>query len=400
MFVLKFIRMVKLIQSNKVPSASHVAELDYLGVKAIEYYTSKIDLLNIPTLYGLLKLYNERNTGQNSSLVVTANAKYKSPILFNLDFFDDTPFDIMESFNIYLGNLKTMENVAIKVLRNNYKEIEHNIEALNSFHKIACLIPSLGSSCDDFEELLEYCKNSLEREYDLDNHHIALNFLKKINENYIPKYSVLEKLKFPREFPYLSQKNIYVSAFIENARPLNLAFSKNKIPKSALMDLINIRLIYLLDIGIFPKNNSNKDIIFDDYGNFYFRNFYSLSRVHKHNKKIFRFFLLALFKEDFPQALNFLVELAYGDKKPEDVASFIYEGEKYLKENFSSNKNVNFIKIILKLFKIAMDNKLKFTDDMKELIKELIFIKLLILKSSYKIELFGILRDFVLNLKP
>ncbi|MCJ8342521.1 MAG: AarF/UbiB family protein [Cetobacterium sp.] len=399
MFSLKFLRLIQILDSNRVPSISHIQELDYFGTKALEYYTSRIDIVKTPIIYRLLKIYNERTFKDDMHFldILQGNNKEKHPLIFNLEYFDSTPFETLETFNIYRGNLKIFEDVAIKISRKNSKNLKKQIHSLEKLTTFSHFLPN-GHMSENLKDVVKYCKNSMELEYDLNNHHCAMNYLKKMNEAYLPKYPVLKFLKFSKEFNYLSEKNVYVSKFIDNGRPLNIALAKEKLTMENISNLIYIRLIHLLDIGIFPKNNSNRDIIVDDDGYFYFRNFHSLCKLHKKNKKILNQFIKSLLNEDFSLALNYILLLSINSKQIHEDIGFKEEGLKYLEENFSNNRNINIIKIILNLFKIADTHKFKFSSDIFDFFKELIFIKLIILNCRYKIELFTILKDFINNL--
>lgn len=394
MFSLKILRLLHILDLNRIPNPNHIKELDFFGVKALEYYSSRLDIMDVDIIYKLLELYNTRIRGEKSFFLKSIGKK--NPLLYNLEYFDDEPFEVSECFSLYRGTLKTRENVSIKILRNNKNILEEDIISLKKIYAFSNYVPGIDIS-RNLKDFTDYCYENMLLEYSSKQEIENLYILRKKQEEYISAYPELKYLKFSKPFPYLSNEYISVTEFIENARTVALAINKKVLRKDALLNLVKVRLIYILEVGLFPRNLCNKNIVVDELGNFYFRNCYDLIYISENNRKNLVNLIKSLVNNDIHSAVETIIALSENDLSEKKYDIFRKEAYDFIAKNYSDSVNVSLVKLICNTFKIAIDSSLYFDTYIFETLKEFMFIKLLILNSGYKIELFSILEEFIQN---
>ncbi|MEG1086840.1 MAG: AarF/UbiB family protein [Cetobacterium sp.] len=395
-FTFKMLKLLHTLDLNEIPDNKFIKELDFFGVQALEYYSSRIDIMDVDVIYQLLSLYNNRSRGEKNDLIKSLNRKI--PLLFNLEYFDDEPFEVSETSNFFKGVLKSRVYVSIKVLRKNKEEILKNISSLERLESVSNYVPGIDIS-KNLKSFTDFCNNSMSIEYDLKLENENLLKLKEKKELFLTKYPELEHLKFSKSFPYLSEPDVWVSEFIENGRPLSIALRKNLLKKDAALNIIRTRLIYALEIGIFTSNLSDKDIVVEDDDNFYFRNCYRMIEITDIKRKILLEFLEAILDGDSEKSIIFLTKLSETTLSEEKFIIFKEDATIFLNENFKNHKTVSIVKLMCNLLKIALDNSLVFEKYIYDFFKELMFIQLIVFNSGYKIEFFSILNNFIKSIK-
>lgn len=370
MNTLNFIGLIRSFRKNRYPKIEKIAGMGLLGVRIAQEYSRRIDILSEDMCYYLMEIH--------SSIVPTTPKHLlkmippKSPIFYNLEFFDNDPFDYSMNTQVYLGTLRNGQDVSIKVIDAKSKKqflediysLEKGIKLFAKFNKV------LSKKYLTVDIISDIRENSLEK-MDLEKEIEYTQFLANIRNEFAAKYE-LYNLKFPIIYKEISTADYIVGEYL-SGRNVKELLAEKKMKYKNLLEIMRFHLFYIFIIGRFHSDIHAGNIIIGEKGEIYFIDCNSLTSISEDFKVNFFNFLYELCDGNYDASAKYLNKLSRTLISEKRYMIFRAKFQEIFKEADSKKlKEFNFSRKIMSLFKVAISNGMTFDKSLFPVLKALI----------------------------
>ncbi len=379
----KFIHLFWLLfNNNPKPDLTKIEKKGLLAVKIGQMYALRSDFLGIEKCNHLSSLY------EATGIIPTQNFEklfetYASDILkADLDSYDPKPVASASIGQVHKGKLKSGEVVAIKIIKDDFKE--KFLADVASVRRILRLIvfvyPKLKRVADPLGTL-ETIERLTVTELDLENEIKGIQKLQKIRDENNTKFPYLSDLRFPRIYPKYTNHKVFVSEFMAG-QSFRALLDEGALSYEQLLRLFRIHGFYLFLKGEFhgdlhPGNvflegeaivfldNSNIELVPPRFGQGIVKLLFHLSAAEW---------------KDGAATLREISKVEISDKKYKK-----YE-EKFLAlyEDFDQKKvsEVSLTNKMMETVKLAINSGMEFESGMFSVIKTLMYLDGMVIKCN------------------
>jgi ubiquinone biosynthesis protein len=399
MNVFNFLGLLKSIYGKTPPDLEKIQQKGLLAVKIAQHYALRIDFLDEEVCRHLAKLYRH-NIEISSEKVGPLLKSYVDPSWFNeIKSFDPEPFASASIGQVHNAVLNDGTRAVVKVIKRDFKnEFLRDVRSLRRLFKfIIFFYPKLSRVFDPLG-ILEHIEDYTLSELNLLNEIEGQTLLKGIHEEYRDRYD-LERLKFHRIIPELSNQNVLVSEYIDG-QSFDELLEMKKLPYELLLDLFNIHGFYMFTTGKFHGDIHPGNIILDEKGKFNFIDTGAISYVgNKIGHGLFNFFEALTFY-DYAECAKRVNNMAEGPvfgkryKKFEELFFDLYKD--------FANKTVSEISLTKKMMetiKLGVNCGMEFEKGMFSIIKSLMYLDGMVLRCNPNAVLMKDLRSFIERFK-
>jgi ubiquinone biosynthesis protein len=390
MNIISFLKLIRMIYGNKKPDARKIQEMGLLAVKIGQVHALRIDFLNEETCVELSKLYR-------------ANVPIRSEdVLKNIDrsrfsWIDEKPLASASVGQVYRARLLTGEEVVIKVIKSDFKNIfEKDVAAVKRFFRFAIFFyPRLARVFDPIG-ILEHIEDYTLRELNLLNEIEGHETLKELYEKNKGIHD-LSLLRFPKIYRELSSENIMVSEYIPGKTFDELL--DNEMNYAELLLLFKIHGFFMFNIGTFHGDIHPGNLMLYA-GKIYFIDTGAIGHVSKRLSSGLLNFFEALSVYDYAlcaQRLNEMAETGISGRKFDafkakfNVLYSDFQGK--------SVQEVSLTKKMMETIKLGVNSGMAFEKGMFSIIKSLMFLDGMVLRCNPSAVLLEDMRQFVAEFK-
>jgi ubiquinone biosynthesis protein len=394
MNTLGFIDLIAEIFYKKGTNIEKIQKKGLLAVKIAQTFALRIDFLEEGKCVALSKLFNHVEKIPPEAVDKLLDQYVGKEWMKNFKTFNNQGFASASIGQVHEATTKDGERVAVKIIKGDFKKnFQKDVaSALKFFRTLIRFYPKLAKVADPVGILNSIREFTLD-ELDLRNELQNRNLLYGIYEKYKDKVD-LSKAKYIDIKPHLTSENVMVSSFIEG-QTFDKLLAEKKMPYETVLDLFHIHGFFIFGVGTFhgdihPGNILLKgdDIYFVDCG--------AIGRVSdKLRVGLFRF-MEALSFYQFDQCAHWLNQMS-------DV---VLEGSKYntfeaklikLYDDFE-NANVSEVSLtqrMMETIKMGVHSGMSFEQGMFPVIKSLMYMDGMVLRSNPKAVLMKDMRKYI-----
>lgn len=370
MLTLNLLKLLIAFDQNKFPKMDRVKKMGILGIRIIQFYSTRIDILSEEMCYFLMNIHSTAIDVEPKRML-TIIKKDNSPLPY-FEFFDNEPYRCNFVSQIYTGTLKNGQDVVIKfsdpeskaVLLKQLENLRKSTEIISFF------FPYLSKKYDLKNIVSEIERISLEK-LDLISEMYITNYLDEIRDKYSEKYD-LQNLRFSKFHPELSNEEYIISNF-KHTDSVKYLLKEIKMKYKHVINIMKYHFFYMFVIGKFHSEAHQGNILVGDDGEIFFIDSNSLSVISDDFRKNFFYFLLRLSEEKLKESFQYFLKLS-NTEITEDEKAILYEK---FRLNFSriSDKSlgtINLSKKIMSAFKEGIKIGMEFNADLYPILKAII----------------------------
>lgn len=370
MLTLNLLKLLIAFDQNKFPKMDRVKKMGILGIRIIQFYSTRIDILSEEMCYFLMNIHSTAIDVEPKRML-TIIKKDNSPLPY-FEFFDNEPYRCNFVSQIYTGTLKNGQDVVIKfsdpeskaVLLKQLENLRKSTEIISFF------FPYLSKKYDLKNIVSEIERISLEK-LDLISEMYITNYLDEIRDKYSEKYD-LQNLRFSKFHPELSNEEYIISNF-KHTDSVKYLLKEIKMKYKHVINIMKYHFFYMFVIGKFHSEAHQGNILVGDDGEIFFIDSNSLSVISDDFRKNFFYFLLRLSEEKLKESFQYFLKLSNTEIN-EDEKAILYEK---FRLNFSriSDKSlgtINLSKKIMSAFKEGIKIGMEFNADLYPILKAII----------------------------
>lgn len=370
MLTLNLLKLLIAFDQNKFPKMDRVKKMGILGIRIIQFYSTRIDILSEEMCYFLMNIHSTAIDVEPKRML-TIIRKDNSPLPY-FEFFDNEPYRCNFVSQIYTGTLKNGQDVVIKfsdpeskaVLLKQLENLRKSTEIISFF------FPYLSKKYDLKNIVSEIERISLEK-LDLISEMYITNYLDEIRDKYSEKYD-LQNLRFSKFHPELSNEEYIISNF-KHTDSVKYLLKEIKMKYKHVINIMKYHFFYMFVIGKFHSEAHQGNILVGDDGDIFFIDSNSLSVISDDFRKNFFYFLLRLSEEKLKESFQYFLKLS-NTEITEDEKAILYEK---FRLNFSriSDKSlgtINLSKKIMSAFKEGIKIGMEFNADLYPILKAII----------------------------
>lgn len=370
MLTLNLLKLLIAFDQNKFPKMDRVKKMGILGIRIIQFYSTRIDILSEEMCYFLMNIHSTAIDVEPKRML-TIIRKDNSPLPY-FEFFDNEPYRCNFVSQIYTGTLKNGQDVVIKfsdpeskaVLLKQLENLRKSTEIISFF------FPYLSKKYDLKNIVSEIERISLEK-LDLISEMYITNYLDEIRDKYSEKYD-LQNLRFSKFHPELSNEEYIISNF-KHTDSVKYLLKEIKMKYKHVINIMKYHFFYMFVIGKFHSEAHQGNILVGDDGEIFFIDSNSLSVISDDFRKNFFYFLLRLSEEKLKESFQYFLKLSNTEIN-EDEKAILYEK---FRLNFSriSDKSlgtINLSKKIMSAFKEGIKIGMEFNADLYPILKAII----------------------------
>lgn len=370
MLTLNLLKLLIAFDQNKFPKMDRVKKMGILGIRIIQFYSTRIDILSEEMCYFLMNIHSTAIDVEPKRML-TIIRKDNSPLPY-FEFFDNEPYRCNFVSQIYTGTLKNGQDVVIKfsdpeskaVLLKQLENLRKSTEIISFF------FPYLSKKYDLKNIVSEIERISLEK-LDLISEMYITNYLDEIRDKYSEKYD-LQNLRFSKFHPELSNEEYIISNF-KHTDSVKYLLKEIKMKYKHVINIMKYHFFYMFVIGKFHSEAHQGNILVGDDGEIFFIDSNSLSVISDDFRKNFFYFLLRLSEEKLKESFQYFLKLS-NTEITEDEKAILYEK---FRLNFSriSDKSlgtINLSKKIMSAFKEGIKIGMEFNADLYPILKAII----------------------------
>lgn len=370
MLTLNLLKLLIAFDQNKFPKMDRVKKMGILGIRIIQFYSTRIDILSEEMCYFLMNIHSTAIDVEPKRML-TIIRKDNSPLPY-FEFFDNEPYRCNFVSQIYTGTLKNGQDVVIKfsdpeskaVLLKQLENLRKSTEIISFF------FPYLSKKYDLKNIVSEIERISLEK-LDLISEMYITNYLDEIKDKYSEKYD-LQNLCFSKFHPELSNEEYIISNF-KHTDSVKYLLKEIKMKYKHVINIMKYHFFYMFVIGKFHSEAHQGNILVGDDGEIFFIDSNSLSVISDDFRKNFFYFLLRLSEEKLKESFQYFLKLS-NTEITEDEKAILYEK---FRLNFSriSDKSlgtINLSKKIMSAFKEGIKIGMEFNADLYPILKAII----------------------------
>ena len=266
---LTFARFMREILKSGPADLDWIQAQGLLAVKLAQIFALRSDLIPVEKCRQLQQLY--QHAASIPSEAVFENLESRAPNGF-FDAFEDidkVPLAAASVGQVHRATLKNGEEVVIKVIKaENEMAFRRDVKRMRRWLRIFLIFMPKLRRVGNPVALLNHVADYTTRELDLRNEIAGAEELIRIQMDVKDTFT-MDKLRFPKYYPELSNEHVLVSEFIRGDS-LEDGIDSGTLPWSTLLDLFRIHGAYLFGIGTFHGDLHPGNCIIDKEGNFVF----------------------------------------------------------------------------------------------------------------------------------
>ena len=251
------------------------ADLDWiqsqglLAVKLAQIFALRSDMISVEKCRQLQQLYQHASSIPSEAVFENLEARAPTGFFDAFEDIDKVPLAAASVGQVHRATLKSGEDVVIKVIKaENEKAFRRDVKRMRRWLRIFLTFMPKLRRVGNPVALLNHVADYTTRELDLRNEIAGAEELMQIQNDVKGTFS-MEKLRFPKYYPELSNEHVLVSEFIRGDS-LEDGIDSGTLSWSTLLDLFRVHGAYLFGIGTFHGDLHPGNCIIDDDGNFVF----------------------------------------------------------------------------------------------------------------------------------
>lgn len=394
MNTLDFFRLIYTIYNKKKPDIAFIESLGLLAIKIGQVHALRADFLDEETCRELAKLYRSVQSISPEN-VDTLIAELAPPnFLEQFNSFERTPFASASIGQVHHGQLKTGENVAVKLVKSKFttsfkKDVQ---KAQQIFKVLTWLYPKLRGVANPASLLRGIEKTTL-AELKLLNEIEGQKVLREIVVRYADKFD-LSAIAFPTLYENLSNDSVLVSEFIDGVTYDEL-LSRGELPYERLLELFHLHGFFMFAVGTFHGDLHPGNIIQKGEKIYLLDTGYIGTVTDQIRINLFHYFD-ALSQYDYPLSAEYLHKMAIKPISAEAYQKFL---EKYevLYSDFTNTtvSQMSLTKKMMQTIKLGVLSGMEFEEGIFDIIKSLMYMDGMVLRCNPDAILLKDMRRFI-----
>ena len=264
-----FAKFMREILKSKPADLDWIQSQGLLAVKLAQIFALRSDLISVDKCRQLQQLYQHAASIPSEAVFENLEARAPSGFFDAFEEIDKVPLAAASVGQVHRATLKSGEEVVIKVIKaENEKAFRRDVKRMRRWLRIFLIFMPKLRRVGNPVALLNHVADYTTRELDLRNEIAGANELMQIQHDVIDTFA-MDKLRFPRYYPELSNEHVLVSEFIRGDS-LEDGIDSGTLSWSKLLDLFRIHGAYLFGIGTFHGDLHPGNCIIDQEGNFVF----------------------------------------------------------------------------------------------------------------------------------
>ena len=251
------------------------ADLDWiqsqglLAVKLAQIFALRSDLLPVEKCRQLQQLYQHAASIPSEAVFENLEARAPEGFFEAFEDIDKVPLAAASVGQVHRAKLKSGEDVVIKVIKaENEKAFRRDVKRMRRWLRVFLTFMPKLRKVGNPVALLNHVADYTTRELDLRNEIAGAEELMRIQMEIKDTFD-MDKLRFPKYYPELSNEYVLVSEFILGDS-LEDGIDSGTLSWSTLLDLFRIHGAYLFGIGTFHGDLHPGNCIIDEDGLFVF----------------------------------------------------------------------------------------------------------------------------------
>ena len=245
-----FAKFMREILKSKPADLDWIQSQGLLAVKLAQIFALRSDLISVDKCRQLQQLYQHAASIPSEAVFENLEARAPSGFFDAFEEIDKVPLAAASVGQVHRATLKSGEEVVIKVIKaENEKAFRRDVKRMRRWLRIFLIFMPKLRRVGNPVALLNHVAAYTTRELDLRNEIAGANELMQIQHDVIDTFA-MDKLRFPKYYPELSNEHVLVSEFIRGDS-LEDGIDSGTLPWSKLLDLFRINGAYLFGIGTF-----------------------------------------------------------------------------------------------------------------------------------------------------
>lgn len=398
MNVFSFFKLLHTIYGKNEPDLEYIQRLGLLAVKIGQVYALRPDFLGDERCRALAKLYSNTDSLPPEDAVRLIESYAGPDYLKNFSSFDRTPFASASIGQVHRAQLRTGEQVVVKVVKKDYaSNFRRDAASVRRLFKFAVLFyPKLRGVANPVSLLHQIEKMTLS-ELDLRNEVKGTRELEGIYQANKGRFD-LSHLRFRKVYEELSGEHILVSEFADGPT-LDELLRKQQLTYPALLELFHLHGFFMFAIGTFHGDIHPGNIVLKD-GLFYFLDTGYIGRVTERTRRNLFAFFEALSANDYPESARCLNAIADRPIGGENLAAF---ESKFLAlyADFKGKtvSQVSLTKKMMQTIRLGVLCGMQFDEGMFDIIKSLMYLDGMVIRANPDALLLADMRRFIEDFK-
>lgn len=394
MKTLDFFRLLHLIFGRAEPDLGQIQRYGLLAVKIGQLFALRPDFLGPERCRLLARLYSHAESlpaeDARALLTVYGGPRYQD----NFSSFDFSPFASASIGQVHRGQLRTGEDVAVKLVKRDCAAaFRADAARLRQIFRWAIrLYPRLRGVANP-TTLLEQIERMTTRELDLRHELEGGGQLEGLWREHRARYD-LSRLGFRAVYGALSNENLLVSQYLHGPT-LDTLLDQGRLDYARLLELFEIHGYFLFAIGTFHGDLHPGNIVLQE-GKFYFLDMAYIGHAPDRMRRGLFHFFVALSADDYSEAAGILNRMA----------ATPLEGRRYLafRQRFLAlyadfkGKTVSEISLTRKMMqtiRMGVEAGMDFDEGMFDIIRSLMFLDGMVLRAHPKAVLLRDMRGLI-----
>ena len=395
MGVVGFLRLMRMINSGRVPDIEAIERMGLLAVKIAQHYALRVDFLPAATCTELMKLYR-RATPLSVASSRERLERLREPAWFeSFSSIDYEPFAAASVGQVHRGVLRSGERVVVKVVKADVRaRFERDIAALRAILRTALFFrPALGRVFDPLGAL-EAIRTGTLQELDLLAELAGQEELRAIYDPEASRFS-MDRIEFHEIHRDLSSPDVLVSREVEGAT-LDELIDRGGVSYDTLLELFRLHGYAMFCRGVFHGDIHPGNVIVTPQERFVFVDTASVGRAGEHLRTGLLSFFEALSRYDYETCavrLNAMAELRIEGRAFERFRERFLA--LYADYTGSTVAQVSLTRKMMHTIRLGVESGMRFEKGMFSVVKSLMYLDGMVLRVNPQARLVEDMRPFV-----
>ncbi len=392
----KFYRYVFKVEHVDVKK---IESLGLLAVKIGQILALRPDVLSTRRCVQLQALYQHASYIPQEESMSLLNLHTSKNYLNNFKFFDKKPFASASIGQVHDAILKSGKKVVVKIIKSDFEgNFKSDVNKMRFWLGLALFFYPKLKKVGNPLGLLNYIESYTLKELDLKNEIKGQNILKKKAQE-ISKSFPMKKLHFPKIYESISNSKVLVMEKIESPTIEELIMNK-KIAWKDLLELFRIHGTYMFGIGTFHGDLHPGNMMMDKKGKFSFIDTSAISDAPTNVRKALFGFFENLSQNNLPKAFDALLLMVNKKPSPNQLKKY-YKDMEILYADFIGKKisEVSLTNQMMHTIKIAVEAGCSFGEDTFPIIRSLMYLDGLVLRSYPDVDLITSMGPYIKEIK-
>jgi ubiquinone biosynthesis protein len=363
-----------MIYGKKDIDLDWIQRMGLLAVKIGQIHALRLDFLPTEKCEELAKLYRK-------NVVINSEDLLKNVDLSIFNSFDYNPIATASVAQVYRANLKSGEDVVLKVIKKDFKkDFIQDVKSIRRFLTAQLLVyPKLKKVFDPMG-ILKHIEEYTLRELDMCKEIEGQEILKKIydeNQEYFNKLN----LSFPAIHKDISTANTLISQYIPG-KTFDELLEEGHLPYEALLNFFRIHGYYIFKKGVFHGDVHPGNIMLSD-DKMYFIDTGAISYVSKKISRNLLLFFEALTRYDYDEGAVHINNMAEKSLNKIQLNAF-KKKMRIIYEDFKDKTvaEASLTRKMMETIKTAVNSGMIFEKGMFGIIKSFMFLDGMVLRCK------------------